>query len=450
MSPPRRRGTGRSAGDADRPPDDVVPDAGEPIEATPEGDGASGPGKAPGPGKRASRASRPRKRPADAVDAPAPAAKTTTPGPQKRTTPQDRPHEEPKASGYRTSKRSSRSGRQMRRQAKAERVRTEVTEVTSEAVRTAVSVAKTVAVTVLSIAVVAAALWGGALGVNAIARWNARRTAAANAAKSRAELAKENLLVIAVRDKEAVGFIALKAERVGNRVLGIAIPEGAFVEVPGQGFESIGDSYHGGAGLSKDAVSNFLGVPFERYVAVDQDTYQRLLTKQDIGSLLDRPLSSDLKAGERTGLQEFMDKVSAKDVWIVPMPVKPVALGTERYYEPQRAEIADLILQWWGVHAAGQKQAVRLIIYNGVGTPGVAGAAARQLIRAGFRVVDSKNADRFDYETTRILLYHGTKADADRVRETLGTGEIAVESAAQNVADIIVVIGADYAPSAPQ
>jgi hypothetical protein len=381
-------------------------------------------------------------------DASAPAPERTSSGPQKRTTPQARSEDAPKASGYRSSKRSSRTGKQMRRQAKVERVRTEVGERTSEAAGKAVSIAKTVAVTVLSIAVVAGALWGGALGVNALVRWNARRMAAANAAKTRTELAKENLLVIAVRDKEAIGFVALKAERAGKRVLGIAIPEGAFVEVPGQGYESIGDSYHGGADLSKDAVTNYLGVPFERYVAVDPDTYQRLLTKQDVRSLLERPLATDLKESDRTDLQEFFEKVSASEVWIVPMPVKPVALGTERYYEPQRAEIADLILQWWGVHASGQKQAVRVIVYNGAGTPGVAGAAARQLIRAGFRVVDSKNADRFDYKTTRILLYHGTKADADRVRDALGAGEVIVEAEAQDVADIILIIGADYVPPA--
>jgi hypothetical protein len=379
-------------------------------------------------------------------DAPAPAPEMTSSGPQKRTTPQARSEDAPKSAGYRSTRRSSRTGKQMRRQAQAERVRTEVEERTSEVAVKVVSVAKTVAVTVLAIAVVAGALWGGAIGVNALVRWNARRTAAANAAKTRTELAKENLLVIAVRDKEAVGFVALKAERAGNRVLGIAIPEGAFVEVPGQGYESIGDSYHGGADLSKDAVTNYLGVPFERYVTVDQDTYQRLLTKQDVGTLLDRPLSTDLKESDKADLQEFLDKVTAEEVWIVPMPVKPVALGTERYYEPQRAEIADLILQWWGVNVSGQKQAVRVIVYNGVGTPGVAGAAARQLIRAGFRVVDSKNADRFDYRTTRILLYHGTKADADRVRDTLGSGAISVESQAQDVADIILIIGADYVP----
>jgi hypothetical protein len=61
-------------------------------------------------------------------------------------------------------------------------------------------------------------------------------------------------------------------------------------------------------------------------------------------------------------------------------------------------------------------------------------------------VVDSKNADRFDYKATQILLYHGTQADADRVRDALGVGAIAVKSEAQDVADIILVIGADYTP----
>jgi hypothetical protein len=434
MSPSRRRGSRRGPVDPDVPSDAAA--TGSP----PADEAAQGQSRPP----RSSRS----KKGASSEPAPSAAAPTSVVGgPQKRTTPQERPDDESKVAGYRTSRRSSRSGRQMRHQAKVERVRTEVGERTTVAARKVGSFAKTVGVTVLSIAVVAGALWGGALGVNALARWNARRVAAENAAKTRTELAKENLLVIAVRDKEAVGFIALKAERAGKRVLGIAIPEGAFVEVPSQGYEAIGDSFHGGASLSKDAVTNFLGVPFERYVTVDQDTYQRLLTKQDVGSLLDRPLATDLKEGEKTDLQEFMDGVPAKDVWIVPMPVKPVALGTERYYEPQSAEIADLILQWWGVHVSGQRQAVRVIVYNGVGTPGVAGAAARQLIRAGFRVVDSKNADNFEYKTTRILLYHGTQADADRVRDTLDAGEIAVESEAQNVADIIVVIGADFVPA---
>jgi hypothetical protein len=375
-------------------------------------------------------------------------SQVTPTGAQKRTMPQAQQGDEP-ARGYRSTKRTSKGGKLLRKQAEASRVKAEVGERT-DAVGRVVKRAVTVGGgSLLSLAIVMALLWGAALGVNSLARWNARRIAEANATKSRSELARENLLVIGVKDKEATGFVALKAERSGNRVLGINIPDGAFVEVPGQGYESIGDSYHGGPEVSKDAVSNFLMVPFERYVAVDEEVFQQMVTGQDVKQLLARALATDLTATEKKDLGAFFAKVPTKDVWIVPMPVKPIAVGSERYFEPQRGEIADLVLQWWNVRFESQKQAPRVALYNGVGTPGVAGKAAQQLIRRGFRVVDSKNADNFDYKTTKILLYHGTMADAESVKEALGgTGEIIVESAAQNVADIIVVVGADYVPPA--
>ncbi len=384
------------------------------------------------------------------AQAPSPSAPDTrTPsGAQKRTTPQEQSDDEPKR-GYRSSKRTSKGGKQFRKQVKVERVKAEVGERTGKAARLVARIVTVGGGSVVSVALVIALLWGAAIGVNSLARWNARRLAAAEAAKTRSEQARENLLVIGVKDKEAIGFVALKAERAGTRVLGINIPDGAFVEVPGQGYESIGESYHGGAEVSKDAVSNFLMVPFERYVAVDEEVFQRMVTSQDVKELMSRSLASDLTAAEKKDLAAFFAKVPTKDVWIVPMPVKPIAVGTERYFEPQRSEIADLVLQWWNVRFDNQKQAPRVAIYNGVGTPGVAGKAAQQLIRRGFRVVDSKNADNFDYKTTRVLLYHGTRADATAVREALGgVGEIIVESAPQNVADIIVVIGADYVPPA--
>jgi hypothetical protein len=367
--------------------------------------------------------------------------------PPKRTVPQEQ-HEEsrPPKSGYRASRRSSKSGKQLRREAKAERVREEVS-VKRDAVTSVLTrVLKVGGGALIAAVLVFGLVWAAAVGVNALARWNARRLALANAAKATSELGRENVLVIGVKDKEAIGFAALKAEREGKRVLGIAIPDGAFVEVPGQGYEPIGDSFHVGPGVSMDAVSNFLMVPFQHYLTVDADVYQRMLTQQDVAGLLDAALATDLKADESKDLKAFLSTVPTKDVWIVPMPVKAVSVGTERYYEPQRGEIADLVLQWWGVRVEQQKQALRVMMYNGVGTPGVAGKAAQQLIRLGVRVVESKNADNFDYKQTKILLYHGTQADALRVKDALGVGQITVESDVQDLADVIVIIGADYTP----
>jgi hypothetical protein len=293
------------------------------------------------------------------------------------------------------------------------------------------------------IAVLLVALYALVLGVNALARWNAVRLA--NAATAAAPTAN-NLLVIGVKDGVATGFTALKAERSDNRVLGIAIPEGAFVEVPGQGFERIGASYTSGPGVSLDTVSNYLGVSFVRYAVVDGDTYQALLAGQDVAGLLAKATATNLTSKERASLSSYFATVKKTDVWIAPLPVKPVAVGDQQYFEPERAQVADLLFKWWGVTVSAQKSTPRVIVYNGVGTPGLAGLAAQQLIRSGFSVVNSGNAQNFAYKTTQILLYHGTQADAEAVRNSLGVGQIVVQSAPQDLTDMIVIIGSDYRP----
>jgi hypothetical protein len=280
-------------------------------------------------------------------------------------------------------------------------------------------------------------------GINWLVRWNKVRNATTTTV---ALPAQDNLLVIGVSDGVVVGFAALKAERSSKKVLGIAIPDGAFVEVPGQGFERVGASYLGGPQVSEDAISNFFGVPFRKYVVVDGTAYQALLRNQDVSGLMQAVVSTDLTTDERAAFTSYFGSVGTTDVWIVPLPVKPVAVGDQRYFEPQKAEIADLLLQWWGVQASQAHAAPRVIVYNGVGTPGLAGVAAQQLIRAGYRIVDSGNAANFEYTTTEIHLFHGTQADADAVRAALGVGRIIVESAPQELTDMIVIVGSDYRP----
>jgi len=302
---------------------------------------------------------------------------------------------------------------------------------------------RTLLAVVLIIVVMMGSVWGLALGINAFARWNARRIAAAQNAPATAT--SQNLLIIGVRDGAAIGFTALKVERDTKRVLGIAIPEGAFVEVPGQGFERIGASYNSGPAVSEATVSNYFGVQFTKYVVIGGDAYQALLQDQNIGAITDKIVSTDLSASERSSLVAFLKGTAARDVWLVPLPLKAMTAGTERYFEPQRTQVADLLLKWWGVRADQQKTRPRVIVYNGVGTPGLASVGAQQLIRAGFQVVDSGNADHFGYTTTTILVYHAP-TEAQAVRAALGVGTVQMQSAPQEITDMIVILGADYLP----
>jgi hypothetical protein len=128
--------------------------------------------------------------------------------------------------------------------------------------------------------------------------------------------------------------------------------------------------------------------------------------------------------------------------------VRPVHLGAQTYFEPQKAQVADLLTKWWGVDASKVAQATRVILYNGAGTPGIAGVAAEPLIQAGMRVVDTKNADNFNYAQTMIIVQRGDVSQGNQIAKLLGVGQVKKQPSDQNVSDVIVIIGKDYKPPA--
>lgn len=365
--------------------------------------------------------------------------------------PRRRTHQEPPQSpepGWRATKRSSKLGKRVRREARTEHRKQRF----EEGVRTTksglIGVLQIIGMTFAGTVALALVLFVLALGINAGARWLAQREAQQAATpEARAEKARENLLIIGASDTTAE-FLAVRLDETDEQILGIAIPSGAFMEVPGQGFERVGDSYAAGVGVSLAAVSNYLSVPFEHYVVVDVTVYQDALTNQSLRDVMGNALETDLGDVELAHISEFINSVTGERTALVPLPVKPIDLGGQTFFEPQRDQIADLLLQWWDVKLGAEDSAVRVIIYNGAGTPGIAGTAAQQLIAAGMRVVDTKNADRFDYDTTLVVVQSGDLGQGEQVRTALGVGEVVDKPSDQDVADVIVIIGRDYVPPA--
>lgn len=344
--------------------------------------------------------------------------------------------------GFRSTRRSSKAAKKAKRAEKAHRTKSAFATLVRRIGRGA---ATAVVVVVLGL-LAAAIVWGLIVGVNAGARWYAKRQSDEQARVAALQRVRENLLVIGVNANQATGFLALRVDRKQSRVFGIAIPDGAFVEVPGQGYERIGDSYKAGADVSMSAVSNYLSVPFEYYVVVDDAVYRNMLTKQSVTGLMDAVTGTNLDTTASKELATILNGVSPKNVGLAPLPVRSITIGNQTYFEPQRDEIADLLLSWWGVHVGTGTQATRVIIYNGAGRPGIAGRAAQQLIKAGYRVVDTGNADKFAYAKTQIVLYRGSPQEAVRVKDILGVGEISSKPTDQDITDLIVVIGRDYTP----
>lgn len=91
----------------------------------------------------------------------------------------------------------------------------------------------------------------------------------------------------------------------------------------------------------------------------------------------------------------------------------------------------------------------RILLQNGVGTPGLVGPACQRLVAAGFTIVGSGNANSFDFNQSKVLVFDNSVAAAElgnKVAQTLrlSTNDVAVSNEGQNVADVIVILGKDF------
>lgn len=367
---------------------------------------------------------------------------TRTPRSRARRAQETKP-EVPK--GFRSTRRTSKAFRSARKAVKAHEWRVYAAEVMANAKSGVLGVTTLIGLIAAGALAAVLVLVLIASAVNGVVRWNAQRTAKREATPAAQQArARENLLVIGVQDGKARGLLALRVDAKERQSFGFAIPDAALMEVPGQGFERVGDSYEAGPEAAMATVSNYLTVPFEQYLTVPYETYQEAVTQQRVDGLLPATIDTDLDAAARRRLSDEVERVKRDDVAIAPLPVKAVTVGDETYFEPQRDEVADLLQSWWGVKMVQTKRTVRVIVYNGSGEPGIAGSAARQLIKSGYRVVSTANADKFGYKLTRVVVQHGSPADGQRVADLLGVGKISQQPSDQEIADIIVIVGKDY------
>lgn len=105
------------------------------------------------------------------------------------------------------------------------------------------------------------------------------------------------------------------------------------------------------------------------------------------------------------------------------------------------------------VPASARDSHNRVLVQNGVGTPGIGESVRRRLDAAGFRYRPGGNVPGFTFRAKpSVVLISDASQDSialgQRVARALGLPVSAVETdpQGQSVADVIVIIGADYKP----
>ena len=134
------------------------------------------------------------------------------------------------------------------------------------------------------------------------------------------------------------------------------------------------------------------------------------------------------------------------------LPVIPIDPGggvTAFRVDAERARaLVDRALAQ-SVPAGARQSGNRVLVLNGVGTPGLGEAVRAKLVAADFVFVASRNAERFGYATTQVLVPEATpeqQALGERVAAALGVQAEVRQADLGSVADVVVLVGADFVP----
>lgn len=134
------------------------------------------------------------------------------------------------------------------------------------------------------------------------------------------------------------------------------------------------------------------------------------------------------------------------------LPVIPVSTGNDeirfRIDKDATTQLVDELLAQSvppGVRAEGN----RVLVLNGVGTPGLGEQVRAKLVPAGFVFVGSRNAETFNQCCTQVLVRDATTEGGElgaRVAKALGVPLTSVKSSDQigTIADVVVIVGKDF------
>jgi hypothetical protein len=135
------------------------------------------------------------------------------------------------------------------------------------------------------------------------------------------------------------------------------------------------------------------------------------------------------------------------------LPVTKIDAGGPPAYHVDPAQTAAFVRANLGASwpESARRPRTRVLVQNGVGTPGLVDAACRRLTAAGYQFVGSGNADSFGQARSTVLVFSGSISAAqvgDGVARTLRLPVSDVQRATQGqtVADVVVILGKDFKP----
>ncbi|MEW5947269.1 MAG: LCP family protein, partial [bacterium] len=141
-------------------------------------------------------------------------------------------------------------------------------------------------------------------------------------------------------------------------------------------------------------------------------------------------------------LSRFLNRDDVKrNLRMYTMPGEDTTLNGVSYIIPDYEETAYMVA---GVLRGGfhpDNGRVKIEVANGCGVSGIADTYARRLSYYGFQVVETANADNFEYDKTVLVVYRKTPFDS-KIAELIGAG-IVPQPHVDAIAHMKLIVGKD-------
>ncbi len=152
-------------------------------------------------------------------------------------------------------------------------------------------------------------------------------------------------------------------------------------------------------------------------------------------------INTDIKVQDAIALANLFKGVNQEKFKVETIQSAPVYIDGISYLEPNVEEVRQRVKSL----IYGENSGMKVEVLNGNAMPGIAHKIADDLELQGFEIVNIGNADNFDYEKTKIIVYSKKVSLDNEFKKLFKDFEIVKEYQTNNELDLIIILGKDMA-----
>jgi len=152
-------------------------------------------------------------------------------------------------------------------------------------------------------------------------------------------------------------------------------------------------------------------------------------------------METDIKVQDAIALANLFKGVNQEKFKVETIQSEPVYIEGISYLEPNVEEVRQRVKSLIYSKNSGMK----VEVLNGNAMSGIAHKIAKDLALQGFEIVNIGNADNFDYERTKIIVYSKEVNLDNEFKKLFKDFEIVKEYQTQTKFDLVIILGKDMA-----